>query len=154
MYFYMLLFALALLLLVLVAGKTVNNAKRWIYITETLSFQPSEVVKILMIVFYAGFLSKNRDELGSFTKGWIKNLIPLGIIIAFLVVEPHLSASIVIIGVTVVMMVIAGCKLWQILVPRSSCCSICRNCNSEYSKICACNKENNNLLRPMERCNR
>ena len=146
--------SLALLLLVLVAGKTVNNAKRWIYITETLSFQPSEVVKILMIVFYAGFLSKNRDELGSFTKGWIKNLIPLGIIIAFLVVEPHLSASIVIIGVTVVMMVIAGCKLWQILVPRSSCCSICRNCNSEYSKICACNKENNNLLRPMERCNR
>ena len=109
--------SLALLLLVLVAGKTVNNAKRWIYITETLSFQPSEVVKILMIVFYAGFLSKNRDELGSFTKGWIKNLIPLGIIIAFLVVEPHLSASIVIIGVTVVMMVIAGCKLWQILVP-------------------------------------
>ncbi|MEE0865766.1 MAG: putative lipid II flippase FtsW [Clostridia bacterium] len=109
--------SLALLLLVLVAGKTVNNAKRWIYITETLSFQPSEVVKILMIVFYAGFLSKNRDELGSFIKGWVKNLIPLGIIIAFLVVEPHLSASIVIIGVTVVMMVIAGCKLWQILVP-------------------------------------
>ena len=109
--------SLALLLLVLVAGKTVNNAKRWIYITETLSFQPSEVVKILMIIFYAGFLSKNRDELGSFTKGWIKNLIPLGIIIAFLVVEPHLSASIVIIGVTVVMMIIAGCKLWQILVP-------------------------------------
>lgn len=109
--------SLALLLLVLVAGKTVNNAKRWIYITETLSFQPSEVVKILMIIFYAGFLSKNRDELGSFTKGWIKNLIPLVIIIMFLVVEPHLSASIVIIGVTVVMMVIAGCKLWQILVP-------------------------------------
>jgi cell division protein FtsW len=109
--------SLALLILVLVAGKTVNNAKRWIYITETLSFQPSEVVKILMIVFYAGLLSKNRDELGSFTKGWIKNLIPLGIIIAFLIVEPHLSASIVIIGVTIVMMVIAGCKLWQILVP-------------------------------------
>lgn len=109
--------SLALLLLVLVAGKTVNNAKRWIYITETLSFQPSEVVKILMIVFYAGFLSKNRDELGSFIKGWIKNLIPLVIIIMFLVVEPHISASIVIIGVTVVMMIIAGCKLWQILVP-------------------------------------
>ena len=54
-------------------------------------------------------------------------------IIAFLVVEPHLSASIVIIGVTVVMMVIAGCKLWQILVPRSCCCSVCRNCNSKYS---------------------
>ena len=41
--------ALILLALVLIAGKTVNGAKRWIYVTETLSFQPSEVVKILMI---------------------------------------------------------------------------------------------------------
>ena len=46
--------ALILLALVLIAGETVNGAKRWIYVTETLSFQPSEVVKILMIIFYAG----------------------------------------------------------------------------------------------------
>ena len=48
--------ALILLALVLIAGKTVNGAKRWIFVTETLSFQPSEVVKILMIIFYAGIL--------------------------------------------------------------------------------------------------
>ena len=54
--------ALILLALVLVAGRTVNGAKRWIYVTDTLSFQPSELVKILMIVFYAGILAKNRDE--------------------------------------------------------------------------------------------
>ena len=46
--------ALILLALVLIAGETVNGAKRWIHVTETLSFQPSEVVKILMIIFYAG----------------------------------------------------------------------------------------------------
>ena len=46
--------ALILLALVSIAGKTVNGAKRWIDVTETLSFQPSEVVKILMIIFYAG----------------------------------------------------------------------------------------------------
>ena len=34
-------------------GKEVNGAKRWIYLTETLSFQPSEIVKFLMIIFYA-----------------------------------------------------------------------------------------------------
>ena len=43
--------------------------KRWIFVTETLSFQPSEVVKILMIIFYAGILVKNRDELGIIYKG-------------------------------------------------------------------------------------
>ena len=42
--------SILLLLLVLVAGRNVNGAKRWLYINETLSFQPSELVKILMIV--------------------------------------------------------------------------------------------------------
>ena len=60
--------ALLLLALVLVAGKTINGAKRWIYLTESLSFQPSEFVKLLMIIFYAGILVKNRDELSKYGK--------------------------------------------------------------------------------------
>lgn len=106
-----------LLALVLVIGKTLNGAKRWIYITDTLSFQPSELVKFGMIVFFAGILTKDRDELKYFVKGWIKHLALLAPIIALLIVEPHVSASIVIIGICTIMMIIAGCKLWQIIVP-------------------------------------
>lgn len=105
--------ALILLALVLVAGKTVNGAKRWIYITETLSFQPSELVKLLMIIFYAGILVKNRDELGSYGKGFIKHICLLAPIIGLLLLEPHFSASIVIIGICSVMMIMAGCKFWH-----------------------------------------
>ena len=107
--------ALILLALVLIAGKTVNGAKRWIYVTETLSFQPSEVVKILMIIFYAGILVKNRDELGLYTKGFIKNMCLLAPIIGLLLLEPHFSASIVIIGICATMMIMAGCKFWHFL---------------------------------------
>lgn len=107
--------ALILLALVLIAGKTVNGAKRWIYVTETLSFQPSEVVKILMIIFYAGILVKNRDELGLYTKGFIKNMCLLAPIIGLLLLEPHFSASIVIIGICSTMMIMAGCKFWHFL---------------------------------------
>ncbi len=105
--------ALLLLALVLVAGKKLNGAKRWIYVTETLSFQPSEVVKLLMIIFYAGILVKNRDDLGKFGKGFIKHICMLVPIIGLLVVEPHLSASIVIIGICSIMMIMAGCKFWH-----------------------------------------
>jgi cell division protein ftsW len=107
--------ALILLALVLIAGRTVNGAKRWIFVTETLSFQPSEVVKILMIIFYAGILVKNRDELGLYTKGFIKNMCLLAPIIGLLLLEPHFSVSIVIIGICATMMIMAGCKFWHFL---------------------------------------
>ena len=107
--------ALILLALVLVAGRTVNGAKRWIYVTETLSLQPSELVKMLMIIFYAGILVKNRDELNKYGKGFLKHIIMLAPIIGLLLLEPHFSASIVIIGICSIMMIIAGCKFWHFL---------------------------------------
>lgn len=107
--------AFILLALVLVAGKTVNGAKRWIFVTETLSVQPSELVKLLMIIFYAGVLVKNRDTLDKYFKGFIKSMILLAPIIGLLLLEPHFSASIVIIGICSIMMIMAGCKLKHFL---------------------------------------
>lgn len=105
--------ALFLLALVLVAGRTINGAKRWLYVTETLSFQPSEAVKLMMIIFYAGILVKNRDELGLYGKGFFKHICFLAPIIVLLLMEPHFSASIVIIGICSIMMIMAGCKFWH-----------------------------------------
>ncbi len=109
--------SIILFILVLIIGKKINGARRWIYVTETLSFQPSELVKFLMIIFYAGILTKNRKELGIFFKGWVKHLAFLIPIIALLLLQPHLSASIVIIGICVVMMIMAGCKPMQMIIP-------------------------------------
>ena len=108
--------SLILLVLVLLAGKTVNGAKRWIYITEAISFQPSEIVKILMIIFYAGILVKDRDELPKYWRGFFKHICLLAPIIALLIKEPHFSASIVIITICSMMMIMAGCKFWHFLV--------------------------------------
>ena len=105
--------SLILLGLVLAIGKEVNEAKRWIYVTESLSFQPSEIVKFLMIVFYAGILVKDRNELDKYFKGFIKHICLLVPIIALLLLQPHFSASIVIIGICSTMMIVAGCKFWQ-----------------------------------------
>lgn len=141
-----------LLALVLVIGKKINGARRWIYITKTLSFQPSEFVKLFMIIFFAAVLTKNKDELKDFWKGWAKHLIMLIPIIGLLIVEPHLSASIVIIGICMVMMLLAGCKLMQIVVPRSrNRITYIINSNLENTKICPCFKKNNNIHKSMGR---
>ncbi len=107
--------AAALLLAVIFIGKEVNGAKRWIEITKTLSFQPSEIVKFLVIIFYAGILVKNRDDLPHFGKGLVKHICMLAPLIVLLLLEPHFSASIVIIGIVCIMMIVAGCKFTQFL---------------------------------------
>lgn len=103
------------LLAVPLIGREVNGAKRWIYITDSLSLQPSEVVKLLMIIFYATILVKDRDELEKYSKGFIKHLAILIPIIALLLIEPHFSASMVIIGIVSIMMIVAGTKFWHFL---------------------------------------
>ena len=108
--------SLILLGLVLAVGREVNGATRWIYVTETLSIQPSEIVKLLMIIFYAGILVKNRDELSKYSKGFLKHICLLAPIIGLLLLEPHFSASVVIIGICAIMMIMAGCKFWHFLV--------------------------------------
>lgn len=107
--------SLLLLIAVKLVGTEVNGAKRWIKITETLSFQPSEMVKFLMIIFYAGILVKNRDELKLYGKGLIKHILFLAPIIGLLLLQPHLSASVVIIGIVCIMMIVAGCKFKHFL---------------------------------------
>ena len=102
--------SILLLIAVKVMGTEVNGAKRWIKITETFSFQPSELVKFLMIIFYAGMLLKDRDELPFYWKGLVKHMLYLIPIIGLLLLEPHLSASMVIIGIVCIMMIVAGCK--------------------------------------------
>lgn len=107
--------SVALLVAVLVFGSENKGAKRWIDLGFT-TFQPSEIVKFLMIVFYAGILVKNRDELGKFWKGLVKHVLLLVPIIFLLILEPHISTSMVIIITCCVMILVAGCKFWQFFV--------------------------------------
>ena len=103
-----------LLILVLVIGTDSHGAKRWIGL-GFITFQPSELVKFLMIIFYGGILVKDRDELGKFWKGLVKHVLFLAPIIGLLLLEPHVSTSMVIIITCCIMMIMAGCKFWQFL---------------------------------------
>ncbi|MEI3401362.1 MAG: putative lipid II flippase FtsW [Clostridia bacterium] len=106
--------SIILLVVVLIFGTDSHGAKRWIDL-KIITFQPSEIVKFLMIIFYSGILVKNRNELGKFGKGLVKHVLFLAPIIGLLLLEPHVSTSMVIIIMCCVMMIMAGCKFWQFL---------------------------------------
>lgn len=113
--FYWLIYwcSVGVLLLVLIPGLGINagGARRWINVGFS-QFQPSEITKIGMIIFYAGYLSEHKEDLRSFKKGFIYPLLWLmpPVLIA-LFIQNHLSVGIVMSAITFVMMLMAGCRL-------------------------------------------
>ena len=108
-----------ILLLVLIPGWGIdaNGAVRWVRIPLLGQFQPSELTKIGLIVFYAGYLSDHKDELRDFWKGFVKPLCFILPPIAILyLVQNHLSASLIIAMIACVMMIIAGTRLLHFIV--------------------------------------
>lgn len=108
-----------ILLLVWVPGLGVeaNGATRWIKIPFVGQFQPSELTKIGLIIFYAGYLTDHKDELRDFWRGFVKPLCFIAPPIAILFfVQNHLSASLIIGMITCIMMVIAGTRLLHFII--------------------------------------
>ena len=92
-------------------GVDVKGATRWIDLGFG-RFQPSEISKICLIVFYAEYLTKHKSELQGFWKGFVKPFLFLVPPIAILYfIQNHLSACIVIVGIVSVMMIMAGTKM-------------------------------------------
>ena len=92
-------------------GYDANGAYRWIDIGFT-TLQPSELVKIAMILFFAKYLTESKKKIHKFKNGFIYPIIWLVPIIVILVfVQSHLSASLVIIMLVAILMLMAGTRL-------------------------------------------
>lgn len=104
--FYWLIYIINFILLLLVEffGENVNNATRWLTIAG-IQFQPSELTKIMLILFYSQFIMKHRENINS-----LKNiaLMILLLIPPLLLVyrQPDMSTSIVI--------VVIFCVIWYV----------------------------------------
>lgn len=99
------------LALVPVLGSSAKGATRWLEIGP-IRFQPSEVAKIALIIFYASWLTKNKDNLKELFTGFIKPfllLVPIAIILV--IFQDHLSVTIIIVLVVSIMMLMAGTKM-------------------------------------------
>ena len=110
---YVLGLSIGLLVLVLVPGVgiTVNNATRWLGVGELFRFQPSEIAKIGVILYFAEGISKKRERMRTFKHGILPYAFLLAVIAALMVLEPHLSGTVLILGIGAVMMFVGGIGL-------------------------------------------
>ncbi len=90
---------------------TQATAKRWIPIVGTFTFQPSELAKFTIVVVFAHLISLNYDRMSDPRYGLWPFLSIMGIIALLMVLQPHLSGTILILSIGVVMMFIGGTNL-------------------------------------------
>ncbi|MCD8219236.1 MAG: putative lipid II flippase FtsW [Ruminococcus sp.] len=106
---------LILLVLVLVPGigYTEKGATRWIVI-GSFNFQPSELMKIGIVIFFAYFIDKYQENMNTFRKGVLPLLVATGLVAILLIQEPHLSATILIVLISVILIFVGGARLRQL----------------------------------------
>ena len=112
----LLIFSIFLLILVIIphVGITNNGATRWLGIDGVFTFQPSEIAKLAVIVYFADSISKKREKMLQWREGILPYAIILGVISILMLLEPHLSGTILIVGTGAVMMAVGGMQGWLI----------------------------------------
>ncbi len=106
-----LLGAIGLLTLVPFIGVSQGDAKRWIDLGFT-TFQPSEIAKIGIILYFAALICKFRGRMKTVKYGILPFAGVLLVVVALLVMEPHFSAAIIIIAIGAVMLFLGGVRLY------------------------------------------
>jgi rod shape determining protein RodA len=114
--FYIVLYGINLVLLVLVkvVGKTINHAQRWLDLGP-IDFQPSELSKIILIIFMAKIYSNFRSKINN-AAVIIFSTIAMGIPTFLILIQTNLSTSIVLMFIFVMMIFAAGLS-WKIILP-------------------------------------
>ncbi|CAM2945838.1 cell division protein FtsW [Vibrio mytili] len=112
---YLLWISFILLIVVLVAGKSVNGASRWIPL-GLFNLQPAEVAKLSLFIFMSGYLVRKQDEVReTFFGGFMKPIMVFAFYAVLLLGQPDLGTVVVMLVTLFGMLFIAGAKLTQFL---------------------------------------
>ncbi len=103
-------FTIVLLMLVPVIGVKANGSRRWLGIGG-LTVQPSELAKLAVILYFSVMICTLKSRMRTFKFGILPFAAILGIIVGLLILEPHFSASIIILSVGAVMLFLGGVSI-------------------------------------------
>ncbi len=111
--FWIMLFSVGLLILVAIPGIGMKEggARRWLYVGFT--FQPSEIAKAAVVIYFAALIVKFRSKMSTFKYGILPFAGILAVISLLLLLEPHLSGTVIILCTGAAMLWLGGTqKRW------------------------------------------
>jgi cell division protein FtsW len=109
-----LIFAVSVLMLIAVLipgiGHRAGGAMRWLKI-GALTFQPSELAKLGLIIFLAYFLTKKEEKIRSFSFGFLPTLLLSGLVIGLVLKEPDFGAALFLTVMVFLLLFIGGARV-------------------------------------------
>ncbi|MEY4916107.1 MAG: Lipid flippase FtsW [Verrucomicrobiota bacterium] len=106
---------LAVLVFVPHLGMKLNGARRWIHVPGA-TLQPSEMVKLGLIVIVAWYVDRSQRKMNTFVRGLIYPGAIIGVALGLIFIEPDRGTTILLAGVTGWMLIIGGVR-WLHLIP-------------------------------------
>ena len=88
-----------------------NGCKRWIVLPGLGTLQPSEIAKFAVVLVFAHIISLNHDRMQTFATGVLPFMVILGAVTVLMLLEPHLSGTLLILGIGAVLMFVGGTGL-------------------------------------------
>lgn len=109
---FLLIAGLVLLALVLIpgVGREVNGSMRWLALGP-VNVQPSELMKLFMILYLSGYLVRRGEEVRSLVRGFIKPVGVLAVIALLLLLEPDYGTTVVLFATALGMLFLGGVPL-------------------------------------------
>ena len=93
-----------------------NGCKRWLVLPGLGTLQPSEIAKFAVVLVFAHIIALNHDRMDSFAVGVVPFALVLGVVAVLMLLEPHLSGTVLILSIGAVLMFVGGTGLrWFML---------------------------------------
>ncbi len=118
--FILLMVSLGMLVVVLVAGSSVNGASRWIDI-GLVKIQPAEISKFTLFCYVSSYLVRKSDEVRTRFLGFIKPMCILIVMASLLLLQPDLGTVIVLVVTTLGLLFLAGARLAPFIIGIAAC---------------------------------
>jgi cell division protein FtsW len=109
--------AMSLLILTLIPGigVTINNARRWLLIDDLRTFQPSELAKLIAVLYFSYYMVKKQPKIKSFTFTSIPSLIILGTFFILIIMQPDLGTALNLVAIIIPILFIAGVRITHLV---------------------------------------
>ena len=93
-----------------------NGCMRWLVLPGLGTLQPSEIAKFAVVLVFAHIIALNHDRMDSFAVGVVPFALVLGVVAVLMLLEPHLSGTVLILSIGAVLMFVGGTgRKWFVL---------------------------------------